>query len=135
MTTKMNMIKAIGATVVSTGLILGTVAPMSASARETYVCQVEKKDDAKTGMILGAIAGGLLGSQAIKHEKGLGAVGGAVIGGVLGNKLGKDHGKSTCNKIEAQARETYGYRSTRRTTYRQYSQYGQYDRGYAYGYR
>lgn len=129
------MIKTMTAAVISTGLILGTVAPVTASARQTYVCQVEKKQSAQTGMILGAVIGGLLGSQVAKNEKGLGAVGGAVLGGVVGNKLGKDHGKSNCNKIEQQARESYGYDryDHRRSNDRRYE--NRYDRGYGYGYR
>ena len=121
------------AAVVSTGLILGAVAPMAASARPaSYVCQAEKSKDSRTGLILGAIAGGLLGTQISKHEKGLGALGGAVVGGVVGSKLGKDHGKATCNKIEAQAREEYGYRSYGRTSYRYYDRH---NHRYAYAYR
>ena len=131
------MIKMTMAAVVSSGLILGAAVPMTASARQTYVCQVEKKQSAQTGMILGAVVGGLLGSQVSKNERGLGAVGGAVIGGVVGNKLGKDHGKSNCNKIEQQARESYGYgRDSRRYNgYRYESRDNRYDRGYSYGYR
>lgn len=130
------ILKTIGAAVISSGLILGAVAaPTAASAQQSYVCQVEKKQSSQNGMILGAIAGGLLGSQVSKNERGLGAFGGAVIGGVLGKSLGEDHGKGNCKKIEAQAREQYrydryGYRSdTRRYDDRRY------DRGYAYGYR
>ena len=48
-----------------------------------------KKDSAKTtGTVVGAIAGGLLGSQISKNERGLGTVGGAVIGGVVGRSIG-----------------------------------------------
>src|SRR5690348_11013237 len=85
--------------VVTSGLIIGStaavMAPATASARTTYQCEVTKSNNAKTGAILGAIAGGLLGSQVAKNEKGLGAVGGAVVGGLLGNKLGRDQGKDT----------------------------------------
>ncbi|ESQ90856.1 hypothetical protein ABAC460_08490 [Asticcacaulis sp. AC460] len=127
------LIKTTMAAVISSGLILGAVAvPTAASARQSYVCQVEKKENAQKGMIIGAIAGGLLGSQVSKNERGLGAVGGAVIGGVLGRSLGEDKGKSNCKKIEAQARETYGNRRVDR--YHSYDD-RRYDRGYAYGYR
>lgn len=109
------------AALVSTGLIIGStaavMAPTAASARTTYQCEITKSNSAKTGAILGALAGGLLGSQVAKNEKGLGAVGGAVVGGLLGNKLGKDQGKDTCNKAEAAMERqryedrNYGYRS------------------------
>ena len=118
--------------VVTSGLIIGSTAavmvPATASARTTYQCEVTKSNNAKTGAILGAIAGGLLGSQVAKNEKGLGAVGGAVVGGLLGNKLGKDQGKDTCNKAEEAMRQqryeerNYGYRSqpVRYNSYKHY---------------
>jgi len=112
----------------TSAMLLGTMAvPSMASAQQPYVCRAEKSKDAQTGTILGAIAGGLLGSQVSKNEKGLGAVAGAVLGGVVGNKLGKDHGKSTCNKIEAYANETYGYSHNRSHSYS-----SRYARPYAY---
>ena len=127
------IIKNTMAAVVTSGLIIGStaavMAPTSASARTTYQCEVTKSNSAKTGAILGAIAGGLLGSQVAKNEKGLGAVGGAVVGGLLGNKLGKDQGKDTCNKAEAAMERqryedrNYGYRSqpVRYNSYKHYS--------------
>lgn len=122
-----------GAVAIS-GMLLGaTVMPTTASAQQSYVCQTEKSNDAKTGMILGALAGGAIGgSVANTHNKGLGTVAGAVIGGLFGNKLGKDHGKATCNKIEAAAQEQYGHYDYRtgRTTHR-YSD-SRYGNGYAY---
>jgi uncharacterized protein YcfJ len=128
-------IKSTLAAAVSSGLILGAAAvPTAASARQSYVCQAEKKQSSQNGMILGALAGGLLGSQVAKNEKGLGALGGAVIGGVLGKSLGEDHGKSNCKKIEAQAREMYGQRSYHSSSRYRYDD-RRYDRGYAYGYR
>ena len=49
-----------------------------------------KKDNAGTnGAVIGAVVGGLAGSQVSKHERGLGTVGGAVLGGVIGNQVGK----------------------------------------------
>ena len=116
------------AAVAASSMLLGTLAvPATASARQPEVCRVEKSKDAKTGMILGAVAGGLLGSQISKNEKGLGAITGALAGGVIGNKLGKDHGKGTCKKIEAYADEAYGYRHNSR-----YSHNSRYARPYAY---
>lgn len=117
------------AAVATSGMILsGMAAPMAASAHDSYVCKVEKQNSAKTGLILGAVVGGLLGSQVSKNERGLGAVGGAVIGGALGNKLGKDKGKDTCNKIKEQAREEarYGY-GEYRTRYEYNRRTGRYE--------
>lgn len=134
--------KTVGAAVITSGLIVGStaavMAPTTASARTSYRCEVTKSNNAKTGTILGAIAGGLLGSQVAKNEKGLGAVGGAVIGGLVGNKLGKDQGKDTCNRAEAamdrQRAEDhhYGYRSepVRYTNYKTYSNDGRYGSRY-----
>ncbi len=102
----------IAATAAASMILGGMVAPSVASAApQSYVCKAEKSNDAKTGMILGALIGGVIGNKAAKNERGLGTVAGAVVGGAIGNKLGKDHGKSTGNKIEEQARETYGYNS------------------------
>lgn len=142
-----NLIKtSIAATAAASMILGGMVVPsMASAAPQSYVCKAEKSNDAKTGMILGALIGGLVGNKVAKNERGLGTVGGAVIGGAIGNKLGKDHGKSTCNKIEAEARETYGYNSGYgyRTVYNsrthRYEQvrYVQYQptRYYGYGYR
>ncbi len=141
-----NLIKtSIAATAAASMILGGMVAPSIASAApQSYVCQAEKSSDAKTGLILGALIGGVIGNKVAKNERGLGTVGGAVLGGVIGNKLGKDHGKSTCNKIEAQARETYGYgydagyRSVYNSRTHRYEQvrYTQYQpTRYGYGYR
>ena len=129
--------KTFGAAIVSTGLIIGStaavMAPTTASARTTYQCEVTKSNSAKTGAILGVIAGGLLGSQISKNEKGLGAVGGAVVGGLLGNKLGKDQGKDTCNRAEAAMHQqryddrNYGY-SRQPVRYDSYKHYSNGDR-------
>ncbi len=105
------LIKTSIATAAISGMILGgMVLPATASASpQSYVCQAEKSSDAKTGTVIGALLGGVVGNAAAKNERGLGTVGGAILGGVIGNKLGKDHGKSTCNKIDEQARAEYGY--------------------------
>lgn len=129
-----NVIKTTIAAVATTGMLLGaTIVPTTASAQSSYVCETEKSNDAKTGMILGAIAGGAIGgSVANTHNKGLGTVAGAVLGGFFGNKIGHNHGKATCNKIEAAAQEQYGHYDYRsgRTTHR-YSD-SRYGNGYAY---
>lgn len=52
-------------------------------------CYAKKKDAQRNGTVIGAVIGGLIGSQVSKHERGLGTVGGAVIGGVIGNNAGK----------------------------------------------
>jgi uncharacterized protein YcfJ len=66
-------------------------APLAAHAQDsTYngYCYA-KKDKAKTtGTVIGAIVGGLAGSQISKNERGLGAVGGAVVGGAVGRGIG-----------------------------------------------
>ncbi|MGN6210075.1 glycine zipper domain-containing protein [Asticcacaulis sp.] len=124
--------KTFGTAVVTSGLIIGStaavMAPATASARTTYQCEVTKENSAKTGAVLGVVAGGLLGSQVAKNEKGIGAVAGAVLGGFLGNKLGRDQGKDTCNKAEAAMERQrwedrhYGYRSepVRYNSYKHY---------------
>src|SRR5579872_5772008 len=47
------------------------------------------RGNATAGTILGALAGGLLGSAAT-HGNGGAVIGGAVLGGVLGNTIGRD---------------------------------------------
>ena len=131
-----NVIKTTIAAVAATGMLLGaTIVPSTASAQPSYVCKTERSNDARTGMILGALAGGAVGgSVANTHNKGLGTVAGAVIGGFFGNKIGSNHGKSTCNKIEAAAQEEYGHYDYRtgRTTHRYHD--SRYGHPYAYGY-
>ena len=122
------IIKTTMAAVVTTGLILtSAVAPSMAQARpytKTEACQVTKQDAKNKGAIIGAIAGGLLGSQVSKNEKGLGAVVGAGAGYVIGSKVGKDQGKSTCKKIQTQQEEA----RYERRGYKQYRDYGYNDR-------
>jgi surface antigen len=48
-----------------------------------------RRDNATTGTVLGAIAGGLIGGFA-SHGNGLATVGGVVGGGLLGNVIGRD---------------------------------------------
>ena len=122
------IIKTTMAAVVTTGLIIASAAaPTMASARpytKTEACQVTKQDAKNKGAIIGAIAGGLLGSQVSKNEKGLGAVVGAGAGYVIGSKVGKDQGKSTCKKIQNQQEEA----RYERRGYKQYRDYGYNDR-------
>jgi|GEM_PF-752181 len=128
-----NSMKTFGTAVVASGLIIGSAAavmvPATASARTTYQCEMTKENSANTGAVLGVVAGGLIGSQVAKNEKGIGTVAGAVLGGLLGNKLGRDQGKDTCNKaadaMQQQRHENrrYGYRKepVRYDSYRHYS--------------
>jgi uncharacterized protein YcfJ len=124
------IIKTTMAAVVTTGLILGSaIAPTMASARpytKTEACQVTKQDAKNKGAIIGAIAGGLLGSQVSKNEKGLGAIVGAGAGYVVGSKIGKDQGKSTCKKIQSHQEEA----RYERRGYKQYRDYGYNDSRY-----
>ncbi|CAL4866866.1 hypothetical protein MMA231_01111 [Asticcacaulis sp. MM231] len=80
-------------------LILGmTVGSTAAQAQSQYqnsseydgYCYV-KKGSNTTGTVVGAVAGGALGSQVSKNERGLGTVAGAVLGGVIGNQVGKSN--------------------------------------------
>jgi uncharacterized protein YcfJ len=64
----------------------------NSSEYEGY-CYV-KKGSNTTGTVVGAVAGGALGSQVSKNERGLGTVAGAVLGGVIGNKVAKSN--DTC---------------------------------------
>ncbi len=73
-------------------LTLAAGAPMAAQAQSTQYdgyCYAKQGDAKTTGTVVGAIAGGLLGSQISKNERGLGAVGGAVAGGAIGRQIGK----------------------------------------------
>ncbi len=84
--TKMMVAGAVAALTVAAG------APMAANAQNTQYdgyCYAKQGDAKTTGTVVGAIAGGLLGSQVSKHERGLGTVGGAVVGGVVGRQIGK----------------------------------------------
>lgn len=76
------------------GLAVAAGAPMAVQAQSQYdgYCYV-KKGSNTTGTVVGAVAGGALGSQVSKNEKGLGTVAGAVLGGVIGNKVAKSNDK------------------------------------------
>ncbi len=52
-------------------------------------CYMKQQDAKRNGAIIGAVAGGVLGSQVSKNERGLGTVLGAVIGGAIGSNAGK----------------------------------------------
>ncbi|MFT4076309.1 MAG: glycine zipper 2TM domain-containing protein [Asticcacaulis sp.] len=75
-------------------LALAAGAPMAAQAQTQYdgYCYV-KKGSNTTGTVVGAVAGGAIGSQVSKNERGLGTVAGAVLGGVIGNKVAKSNDK------------------------------------------
>ena len=77
------------------GLAAGLMIPGLASAQDRDLrsydgyCYAKKKDAQTNGTVIGAVIGGLVGSQISKNERGLGTVGGAVVGGVIGNNVGK----------------------------------------------
>jgi len=80
-------------------LALAAGAPMAAQAQSQGSAQYDgycyvKKGSNTTGTVVGAVAGGALGSQVSKNERGLGTIAGAVLGGVIGNKVGKSN--DTC---------------------------------------
>lgn len=82
-----------------TGLLLSLAAsmaiPVMALAQDRDLrgydgyCYARKKEAQTNGTVIGAVLGGLVGSQISKNERGLGTVGGAVVGGVIGNNVGK----------------------------------------------
>jgi hypothetical protein len=74
-------------------LMLALGAPVVAAAQDSNqydgYCYAKETDAKRNGLIIGAIAGGVVGSQVSKNEKGLGTVIGAVAGGALGRQIGK----------------------------------------------
>lgn len=76
---------------VALAVALGVPAVASAQAGNQYdgYCYAKESDAKRNGLIIGAIAGGVVGSQVSKNEKGLGTVIGAVAGGALGRQIGK----------------------------------------------
>jgi hypothetical protein len=82
------LILAAAAAALSLGAPLAAHAQYSTQNYDGY-CYARKTDAQKNGAILGAVIGGLAGTQISKHERGLGAVGGAVAGGVIGSQVGK----------------------------------------------
>lgn len=86
MQTKMKMMAGVA-------VLLALGAPVVASAQDSNqydgYCYAKETDAKKNGLIIGAIAGGLIGSQVSKNERGLGTVAGAVAGGALGRQIGK----------------------------------------------
>ncbi len=65
-------------------------------------CYMKQADAKRNGAIIGAVAGGVLGSQVSKNERGLGTVLGAVIGGAIGSNAGK-------NSVKCYNDEYYSY--------------------------
>lgn len=129
MITMTKTMKTLTAAVITSGLMMSAAVPMASQARpytQTYSCQVDKSKAKKTGLILGAIGGALLGSQVAKNEKGLGAIAGGLAGAALGSKIGKDQGKQHCNNVENSMQDAgydrydrYGNRyQTRHVSYR-----------------
>ncbi len=88
-------------------LVMAAGAPMAAQAQDASYdgyCYAKKADAKTTGTVVGAIAGGLLGSQISKNERGLGAVGGAVVGGAIGRNIG-------ANSVKCLNGEYYSYQT------------------------
>lgn len=71
-------------------MIASSVAAQSYDVRQyDGYCYIRKQDAKREGAVTGAIIGGLIGSQASKHERGLGTIAGAIIGGVVGGNIGR----------------------------------------------
>ena len=103
-----HILKTATAAVLSLGLIAGTAAIPNIADAQTYRCKYEQKKSGNTGAVVGAIAGGLLGSQISKNERGLGAVGGAVVGGYTGSKIAKNNAKKKCiDEVAYRTRTVY----------------------------
>lgn len=87
-------------------LVAGMAVPALAQAQDVRrydgYCYVKQQDAKRNGLVIGAVAGGLLGSQVSKNERGLGAVIGAVAGGALGQNIGK-------NSVKCYNGEYYSY--------------------------
>lgn len=82
------------------------IVPAAQAQDQSYdgYCYAKKEHAKTTGTVVGAIAGGLLGSQISKNERGLGTVGGAVIGGVVGRSIGN-------SSVKCLNGEYYSYQS------------------------
>lgn len=92
------------------GLIAGLTLPGMAMAQRDVrnydgYCYVKQTDAKRNGLIVGAVAGGLLGSQVSKNERGLGAVIGAIAGGAIGQNVGK-------NSVKCYNGEYYAYQGS-----------------------
>ncbi len=94
------------------GLVLAVAAPQMASAGYThYVCKYEQKHDEHVGTAVGAVAGGVIGSNIAGHgSKTTGTVLGALAGAAIGSKMGHSKGKKDCLSRMAYRTETHYYR-------------------------
>jgi uncharacterized protein YcfJ len=102
------ILKTATAAVLSLGLIASAAAIPNMADAQTYRCQYEQKKSGNKGAVIGAIAGGLLGSQISKNERGLGTVGGAVVGGYAGSKIAKNNAKKRCvDEVAYRTRTVY----------------------------
>jgi hypothetical protein len=92
----MHIMEKVAKMAVAAALAVTLAAPGLAGAQQRYevrnydgYCYIKQSEAKRNGLILGAVAGGLLGSQVSKNERGLGAVLGAVVGGAVGQNIGK----------------------------------------------
>jgi len=88
-------------------LVVAAGSAVPAMAQDTDYdgyCYTKQNNAKTTGTVVGAVAGGALGSQVSKNERGLGAVAGAVIGGVVGRNIGK-------NSVKCLNGEYYSYQN------------------------
>ncbi len=99
------------------GLVVSVVAPQIASAGYThYVCKYEQKHDEHVGTAVGAVAGGVIGSNLAGHgSKTTGTVLGALAGAAIGSKMGHSQGKKDCLSRVAYRTETHYYHRNGRT--------------------
>ncbi|MBW8880849.1 MAG: glycine zipper 2TM domain-containing protein [Asticcacaulis sp.] len=84
--TKM-MLAAGAAAILALGVTPAAQAQYAQDTQYDGYCYAKKESAKNTGTAVGAVAGGLLGSQVSKNERGLGAIVGAVAGGALGRTV------------------------------------------------
>ncbi len=86
MITKTMKLAAAAASVLMLGAPVAALAQNTSESYDGY-CYAKKNNAKTTGTVVGAVAGGALGSQVSKNERGLGAIVGAVAGGALGRTI------------------------------------------------
>ncbi len=88
-------------------LAAGLALPAVASAQDyDGYCYQKKHDAGKSGLVAGAIIGGIIGSNvAAKHHRDSGTAVGAVLGGAIGSNAGRD-------SVKCYNGEYYAYNGT-----------------------